>query len=176
MLTLITILSMLQAPTAPTVTISPPGGRYEAPVQVTLSTNAVGSTIHYTLDGGSPGLSAPIYVKPFNVAESCWVRADAWKPDGTDTGGVEVEFTIVVAPPAPPGPKVIVVFPTADMDPGTQIIVLPRIPLPNTVTRVVRNGMELTDSLDYRILPDGRTVQFLGAIRIGDVLKVHATY
>jgi hypothetical protein len=58
--------------------ISPAGGRYEAPVEVTMRPADPGAQIHYTLDGSQPTADSALYQVPFQVAETAVVRAVAF--------------------------------------------------------------------------------------------------
>jgi uncharacterized repeat protein (TIGR03806 family) len=59
-------------------TVSPPGGNFSKPVEVTLQ-SAPGAAIHYTLDGTKPTVSDPLYDKPLNLSEPTVVRARAFR-------------------------------------------------------------------------------------------------
>ena len=59
--------------------ISPAGGNFDAPIEVTLAAAEPGATIRYTLDGSVPGTSDPIYDKPIKLAGPAVVRTRAYK-------------------------------------------------------------------------------------------------
>jgi uncharacterized repeat protein (TIGR03806 family) len=59
-------------------TISPLGGNFAKPVQVTLSAEP-GAVIHYTVDGSVPSASDPLYEKPVPINGSTILRAKAFK-------------------------------------------------------------------------------------------------
>lgn len=57
------------------VEINPPGGGYQSPVEVTLTTLETDTTIRYTLDGSTPVSKSPIYSGPIVVSPGTTVRA-----------------------------------------------------------------------------------------------------
>ncbi|MCJ8503062.1 chitobiase/beta-hexosaminidase C-terminal domain-containing protein [Desulfatitalea alkaliphila] len=59
--------------TPPVVTATPPGGAFEAPVQVTLTADKEG-VLYYTLDGAMPDIAAEIYEAPLTIAENTTLR------------------------------------------------------------------------------------------------------
>jgi hypothetical protein len=66
-------LAAAAPPAAPTIT--PAGGSYAGPVIITLSSQAAGSTIRYTLDGSDPTSSSTAYVGPFPLTASATLAA-----------------------------------------------------------------------------------------------------
>jgi len=62
--------------------ISPRGGNFDKPVEVTLQC-APGASIHYTLDGSVPTRSDPLYEKPVKLTGPAILRAKAFKPGFT---------------------------------------------------------------------------------------------
>jgi len=84
--------------TPPTVTASPVGGTYNAPVDVTLTANE-SANIYYTLDGSAPTISSTLYSTPINISTNTTLKFI-----GQDTAGnvsaVETENYIIdtVAP------------------------------------------------------------------------------
>jgi hypothetical protein len=60
-------------------TMSPPGGTFTAPVEVSLSDREAGAVIRYTLDGSVPGPSDMRYEKPIKLAEPTVLRARAFR-------------------------------------------------------------------------------------------------
>ena len=59
-------------------TVSPRGGSFSKPIEVTLR-SAPGAAIHYTLDGTRPTASDPLYDKPLDLSGPTVVRARAFK-------------------------------------------------------------------------------------------------
>ena len=59
--------------------ISPPGGTYAAPIEISLTQSEPGADIRYTLDGSVPGLSDVHYEKPITLTAPAVVRARAFK-------------------------------------------------------------------------------------------------
>ena len=109
-------------------TVAPPGGVYEAPQTVTLSTSTESARIHYTVDGGEPTLASPIYGVPIPVAASCVLRARAFKAGFVPSGLVVHEYTIGAAslplPVVDPGPGTYAVRQSVSVtssDPGASL-------------------------------------------------------
>jgi uncharacterized repeat protein (TIGR03806 family) len=73
--------------------ISPSGGNYPKPIEVTLNQGA-GATIHYTVDGSAPTSSDPVYDKPIKLSGPTVVRARAFKPSFTKSITVQQTFII----------------------------------------------------------------------------------
>ena len=59
--------------------VSPQGGTYHAPIEVSLSDSEPGADIRYTLDGSVPGTSDPRYEKPFTLSGPAVLRTRAYK-------------------------------------------------------------------------------------------------
>ncbi|MGO9932719.1 MAG: chitobiase/beta-hexosaminidase C-terminal domain-containing protein [Steroidobacteraceae bacterium] len=59
--------------------ISPPGGTYHSPIEVSLTQNEPGAEIHYTLDGSAPGKSDARYAKPIKLSGTAVLRVRAFK-------------------------------------------------------------------------------------------------
>jgi mono/diheme cytochrome c family protein len=74
--------------------ISPNGGTFEQPVEVSLSSDQPGAEIHYTLDGSVPGTSDPRYQGPIKLAAPTVLRTRAYK-DGFTRSIVNQEVFIV---------------------------------------------------------------------------------
>ncbi len=73
------IESLSGLPVLPPPEISPRGGNFPQPVDVTLKTEP-GATIYYTLDGTVPTTSDLLYEKPIKLSTPAIVRAKAFKP------------------------------------------------------------------------------------------------
>lgn len=73
------IVSMPGRPVMPPPVISPPGGTFRKPVEISLSVSEPGSDIHYTLDGSVPGTSDMRYEKPIALTAPAVLRARAFK-------------------------------------------------------------------------------------------------
>ena len=78
----------------PPVLISPPQGRYDQPVEVTLKETVAGAAIHYTLDGSLPTGADPVYEKPLKLSGPTILRAKAFKPGFTKSITVQQVFVI----------------------------------------------------------------------------------
>ena len=84
-----------------TPTISPNGGSFPGPVQVTLACATAGATIYYTTNGTTPTTGSALYSAPFTLAASATVKAMGVKFGLTDfSAGASATFT--VTPGAPP--------------------------------------------------------------------------
>lgn len=73
--------------------ISPLGGNYAKPMEVTLNQQQ-GATIHYTVDGSTPTSSDPVYEKPIKLTGPTVLRARAFKP--TFTKSITVQQTFII--------------------------------------------------------------------------------
>jgi uncharacterized repeat protein (TIGR03806 family) len=73
--------------------ISPSGGNYAKPVEVTLN-QVQGAMIHYTIDGSAPTSSDPVYEKPIKLTGPTVLRARAFKPSFTKSITVQQTFII----------------------------------------------------------------------------------
>jgi uncharacterized repeat protein (TIGR03806 family) len=73
------IESMPGRPVLPPPAITPDGGSFAGPTQVSLSSGEPGVQIHYTLDGSVPGTSDPLYEGPITLTGPTVVRARAYK-------------------------------------------------------------------------------------------------
>jgi uncharacterized repeat protein (TIGR03806 family) len=59
--------------------MTPPGGTFVEPVEISLSANEPGADIRYTLDGSVPGPSDARYEKPIRLSSPAILRARAYK-------------------------------------------------------------------------------------------------
>jgi len=73
--------------------ISPSGGNYPKPIEVTLNQEQ-GATIHYTVDGSAPTSSDPVYDKPIKLTGPTVLRARAFKPSFTKSITVQQTFIV----------------------------------------------------------------------------------
>jgi uncharacterized repeat protein (TIGR03806 family) len=88
------ILSMPgRAVVAPPV-ITPQGGTYAGPVEISLTESEPGAEIHYTLDGSVPGKSDPRYQGPIKLTAATVVRARAFKDGFTRSIPVQDVFIV----------------------------------------------------------------------------------
>jgi len=58
---------------------NPPGGNFNNPVNVTITSNTPNATIRYTLDGTPPDESSTVYANPISITETKTLKAKAWK-------------------------------------------------------------------------------------------------
>jgi uncharacterized repeat protein (TIGR03806 family) len=73
------ITSLPGRPVLAPPTVSPQGGTFAAPVEVSLAVGEPGADIRYTLDGSVPGQADMRYEKPIKLAEPAVLRARAFK-------------------------------------------------------------------------------------------------
>jgi len=76
------IESLPGRPVLPPPEISPRGGNFSRPVEVTIKAEA-GAKIFYTLDGTVPTTSDLPYEKPIKISAPTIVRAKAFRPGFT---------------------------------------------------------------------------------------------
>ena len=76
-----------------TPTISPEGGSYTEPQEVTLACATEGAVIYYTLDGSDPTSSSTVYTGPFTVSTTTTVKAMAAVEGMTDSEIASATFT-----------------------------------------------------------------------------------
>lgn len=67
--------------------ISPAGGLFSSPQQVTLSTSTAGAALRYTLDGSTPTFSSLLYSGPITISESSTLKVAGFK-SGSDVSEV----------------------------------------------------------------------------------------
>lgn len=75
------------------VAFSRPGGAFNAPFQLTLSTASAGNTIRYTTNGSQPTASSPIYTGPITISATTRVRAQAFGPIGQVSAATSEAYT-----------------------------------------------------------------------------------
>jgi uncharacterized repeat protein (TIGR03806 family) len=73
--------------------ISPSGGNFPKPIEVTLNQQQ-GATVYYTVDGSAPTSSDPVYDKPIKLNGPTVLRARAFKP--TFTKSITVQQTFII--------------------------------------------------------------------------------
>jgi uncharacterized repeat protein (TIGR03806 family) len=74
--------------------MSPPGGSYHSPVDVSLTLSEPGAEIRYTLDGSAPGRSDLLYEKPIKLTQTAILRARAYK-DGFTRSITEQQVFVI---------------------------------------------------------------------------------
>jgi hypothetical protein len=82
--------------TVATPTITPEGGAFANPVQVSIMTVPTNAAIYYTLNGTSPDESSQPYTGPFMVGTSTEVRARAYRPGYNESGIASAAFVVGV--------------------------------------------------------------------------------
>lgn len=76
----------------PFLTVSPAGGTYNEPVTVEMSIGG-DYTIYYTLDGSEPTENSNKYTGPFEISETCTLKAKGFS-GSSETNVVTVEYII----------------------------------------------------------------------------------
>ena len=90
-------IGVILVPTA-APTISPNGGASNNSAAITLASTTSGATIHFTLDGSTPGaLDGIPYRAPFPITQSRTVKAMAFATGLADSSVASAAFTIVPA-------------------------------------------------------------------------------
>ena len=99
---------VLESTLAATPEFSPPPGRFESSVSVSVTTPTPGATVRYTLDGAEPDPSSPAVTGPILLDGSATLRARAFRGDRfgspTAVGVYEVGLQTVALPVATPPP------------------------------------------------------------------------
>ena len=80
---------------APVISVTP---AEHGAVVVRLASATPGATIHYTLDGAEPTLSAEVYRAPFLVASDLMVAAIAEAPGADPSGATRQSFALHIRP------------------------------------------------------------------------------
>jgi hypothetical protein len=78
--------------TAPT--FSPPGGRYWAAVDVSITCATSGATIRYTTDGSTPTEGDHVYISPIRIDSTTTFRAKAWRTGWKPSAATLEKYTI----------------------------------------------------------------------------------
>lgn len=79
-----------------TPTISPNGGDFDAPQEITLACETAAASIYYTIDGTEPTAESTLYAAPFTLSASATVKAIAIKDGMTNSAVASAEFTMPV--------------------------------------------------------------------------------
>jgi uncharacterized repeat protein (TIGR03806 family) len=74
--------------------LSPEGGSFDAPIEISVTEREPGADIRYTLDGSEPGLSDPRYDKPIRLIGPAVVRARAYKDGFTHSITAQQVFIV----------------------------------------------------------------------------------
>jgi hypothetical protein len=74
--------------------ITPAGGTFTDPVEVSLQMSEAGAEIHYTVDGSEPGPKDALYREPLRLTSATVLRARAFK-DGFTRSIVAQEVFVV---------------------------------------------------------------------------------
>ena len=93
-------------PTVALPTITPAGGLFTNPVQVTITTVAADAAIYYTLNGTAPNESSTLYTGPFTITSTTELRARVYKPAYNESGIASASFSF-------PGPGILEISPAS---------------------------------------------------------------
>ena len=88
------INSMPGPPVLAPPAISPQGGTYAQPVDISLKASEPGAEIRYTLDGSVPGTTDTLYEKPIRLTAPAVLRTRAFKPGFTRSITAQEVFII----------------------------------------------------------------------------------
>jgi len=88
------IESLPGPPTLAPPDISPRGGNFAKPIEVTIHQPEAGASIRYTLDGSAPTRSDPLYDRPIKLTQPTILRAKSFKPGFTKSITVQEVFII----------------------------------------------------------------------------------
>ena len=84
--------------TVATPVFDPPGGTYNSPQLVSITSATDGATIHYTIDGSEPTEASSIYTAPISVIENKTLKAKAYKSQWINSETAQEDFEIFIAP------------------------------------------------------------------------------
>jgi uncharacterized repeat protein (TIGR03806 family) len=87
------ILSLPGRAVVPPPVVSPAGGSFDKPIEITLTDSEPGADIRYTLDGSVPGISDPRYEKPIKLDATTVLRTRAYKDGFTRSVTEQQVFT-----------------------------------------------------------------------------------
>ena len=142
---------------------TPPGGTYDAPQLVALSSTTTGTAIRYTTDGSTPDGTSLLYDGPLTVAESSVIKAYAAKEGLVDSDVSTAVYTIEI--PAPEETAAPVFSPPGGTYDAPQSITISSATT-NAVIRYTTDGNT----------PDGDSLLYNGPITVSEstTLKAYA--
>jgi uncharacterized repeat protein (TIGR03806 family) len=88
------ITSLPGRPVLDPPTMSPEGGTFDGPIEISLTEREPGADIRYTLDGSVPGPSDMRYEKPIKLASPMVLRARAYKDGFTRSIAAQEVFIV----------------------------------------------------------------------------------
>ncbi len=150
---------------------NPPAGTYAGAQNITLFTSTPGASIHYTLDGSTPGRFSPAYSGP--VALSTYgtseIKAIAYKTDMADSAVAGAVYLILERAAAPQFNPVAGVYDSArsvtitSATPGASIYYTLDGSAPNRFSTLYSASLEIKTSLKLRAvaLKDGMADSFI---------------
>lgn len=122
-----------------TPTISPNGGQFSGPVQVSLSCATPGATIRYTTDGSSPTSASPVYGGPITLSSTATIKVWASAPNRLVSSVASATFTIT-------GPVVVPIQPNVDNT----------VNVPSGSSVILETAAEIGDRFIADAVPDSK--------------------
>jgi hypothetical protein len=130
--------------TAPTVSVSIPGGTYNVAQTVTLSSTKSGSTIYYTLDNSDPTVSGIVYSgSPLTISATTTLKFYARDSIGNIGAVQTVVYTIDATRPG------VTITPNGGLYNGTQSVVLSSSKTGSTIYYTTNGDTPTTGSSVY---------------------------
>ena len=129
----------------PAPTLSPAGGTYNAPQQVTISA-AAGANIYYTLDGSTPTTKSNQYTAPITVSTSQTLSAIAIASGYDNSAVASASYTIAPYPATTP-----ILYPAGGTYPGAITVTLTDTTPNTTIYYTIDGSMPTTGSAVYNI-------------------------
>lgn len=74
--------------------LSPPGGAFRQALELTMTPDEAGQTIHYTTDGSAPDQTSPVYREPLSIGKNISIKARAYDAQGRAGRVAEADFVI----------------------------------------------------------------------------------
>ncbi len=78
--------------------LTPKGGTFQKPIQVTVGSLKEVGTVRYTLNGTEPDSSSPQYTGPIELTHSAKLRATRFMPDGSTSPTMAALYTFPLRP------------------------------------------------------------------------------
>jgi hypothetical protein len=154
----VSVLKNITVPAA-TPVLSPPGGTFGSPVQVTITDSSSGATVYYTTDGTTPTHSSTRYTAPIMVTTSKTIKAIATAPGFVTSAVASGTYTIAQQQVAPPvfspaggtyvGPQTVTL---SDPTPGAAIHYTTDGSTPTTASPVYSGPLSVTTTTTIKAM------------------------
>lgn len=151
-----TIIDQYPDPSIAPPTFDPPAGTYNAPIDVVLSCSTPGAQIRYTVNGGIPTHTSPLYTVPIHISETSVVKAKAYKDylvSDTAYASYSIETTVATPTFFPMG---------ATYDQPLNIFIF--CDTPDATIRYTTDGTE----------PNESSTEYLGTIYVATSMTIKA--